>query len=135
MKRTKLECEFTQLKTEIESLEQEIQAKEKQIEMIEEERKTIEAEIETGNSILIQGDVEIREANAHMGILDKEVVGLQRMNHLKASVTTELHDRNDKITAELEGLAVRCEDLEDKVNEESKSRVKEKFEIDQELRR
>ena len=46
----------------------------------------------------------------------------------------ELHDRNDKITTELEALAVRCEDLEDKVNEDSKSRVKEKYEVDQELR-
>ena len=74
MKRTKLECELTQLKTEIESMEEEIQVKQKHIEMIEEEKKAVEVETEMGNSILIQGDVEISEANAHIGVLDKEVV-------------------------------------------------------------
>ncbi|KNB41892.1 hypothetical protein JH06_4589 [Blastocystis sp. subtype 4] len=123
VKRTKLECELSQFKTEMESMEEEIQAKQKQIETIEEEKKRMEEETEMGNDILMKGDAEISEANDHIGVLDKEVT----------SVITELHDRNDKITTELEALAVRCEDLEDKVNEDSKGRMKEKYEIDQKL--
>lgn len=115
-------------------MEEEIQAKQKQIETIEEEKKRMEEETEMGNDILMKGDAEISEANDHIGVLDKEVVSQQRRSNIQTSVITELHDRNDKITTELEALAVRCEDLEDKVNEDSKGRMKEKYEIDQKLR-
>ena len=134
VRKAKLECEEAQTETEIQNVEEDVKAKQKQIQTIEQETKTVEAETNAGNDVLIHGEVEISEANTQIEALDKEVVGEECITDTQATVTSELHDRNDTITSELEALAVHCEDLEDKVNEDSKGRIKEQYDINQELR-